>query len=384
MAAISGKSAIVGVNEYPKRRDPTVTALQIHALCAKAALEEAGLTKDDVDGYFTSGVGGMPTVAMCEFLGLRPTYVDSTSIGGSSFVSHVGHAAGAIASGLCNVALITYGSTSWSQLTAIGTGGRAQGDYWDQFEVPYGPTTVGSYALAAQRYEHEFGGTVEKRAEVSVATRKWAQLNPDAMFREPLTIEDVVKSRVISSPLRFFECCVISDGGGAVVMTSAERARDLKQKPVYILGVGEAVSHTSMNQMADLLTIPAKVSGEKAFRLAGLKPADIQVAEIYDSYTITVLLSLEGLGFCKRGEAADFVKGQRTAPGGAFPLNTDGGGLSSNHPGMRGIFTVIEATRQLRGQRGKAQVKDAKVALCHGTGGSLSSGATAILSIESR
>ncbi|MBI3953445.1 MAG: thiolase, partial [Chloroflexi bacterium] len=361
MAAISGKSAIVGAYEYPKRRDPSASALGIHALCAKAALEEAGLTKDDVDAYFTSGVGGMPPITMCEFLGIRPTYIDSTSIGGSSFVSHVGHAAGAIASGLVDVALITYGSIAWSQLQAIGTGGRAQGEYADQFEIPYGPTTVGSYALAAQRYEHEFGGTVEKRAEVSVATRKWAQLNPDAMFRDPLTIQDVVNSRVISSPLHFFECCVISDGGGAVVMASAERARDLKQKPVYVLGVGEAVDHATMSQMPDLLTIPAKLSGEKAFRLAGLKPADVQVAEVYDSYTITVLLSLEALGFCKRGEAADFVAGQRTAPGGAFPLNTDGGGLSSNHPGMRGIFTVIEATRQLRGQRGKAQVQGAKV-----------------------
>ncbi|MFQ5872709.1 MAG: acetyl-CoA acetyltransferase [Dehalococcoidia bacterium] len=381
MGFISKKAAVVGIAEFPERRAPYKTAMQIHAECAKAALEDAGLTKDDVGGYFTCAVGGgMPTVSMAEYMKIWPTYVDSTSMGGSSFVSHVGHAAAAIASGMCNVALITYGSTAWSEATAVGTGGDLE--IWDaaySFEQPYGPTIVGCYALAAQRHAHEFGSTDAQRAEISVATRKWAAMNPDAMFRDPLAIEDVVNSRIISSPLRKLECCVISDGGGAIVMTSAERANDLKQPPVYVLGAGEAIGAVSMNQIEDFTVLPAKASGEKAFKMAGVKPEDIDVAQIYDSFTITVLLSLESLGFCKRREGGDFVSGQRTAPGGDFPMNTDGGGLSSNHPGMRGMFLILEATRQLRGEAGPRQVSDARLAIAHGTGGQLSSGATVIL-----
>ncbi|MEE9199760.1 MAG: acetyl-CoA acetyltransferase [Dehalococcoidia bacterium] len=381
MGFISKKTAVVGIAEFPERRAPHKTAMQIHAECAKAALEDAGLTKDDVDGYFTSAVGGgMPTATMAEYMKISPTYVDSTSIGGASFVSHVGHAAAAISAGVCNVALITYGSIAWTEAKAVGTGGDLE--IWDapySFEQPYGPTIVGCYALAAQRHAYEFGSTDAQRAEIAVATRKWAAMNPQAMFRDPLTIDEVVGSRIISSPLHKLECCVISDGGGAIVMTSAERAKDLKHPPVYILGAGEAMGPVSMSQMEDFTVLPAKISGEKAFKMAGVEPEDIDVAEIYDSFTITVLLSLEALGFCKRGEGGDFVSGQRTAPGGRFPMNTDGGGLSSNHPGMRGMFLILEATRQLRGEAGPRQVDNAKLAVAHGTGGQLSSGATVIL-----
>ena len=380
MGFITKKTAIVGIAETKERRTPYKTALQIHAEMAKEALEDAGLTKDDVDGYFTCGIGWADPLLLAEYLQIKPTYMDSTSIGGASFVSHVGHAAGAIASGMCDVALITYGSVAWSQGVAVGTGADVDvyDEAWD-FEVPYGFTIVGCYALLAQRHAHLYGTTDAQRAEVSVANRKWAALNPDAMFRFPITIENVVNSRIIASPLHFLECCVISDGGGAIVMTSSERARDLKHPPAYILGAGEAGSHLSMSQVPDFVSLPAKLSGEKAFKMAGVKPKEIDVVEIYDSFTITALLSLEDLGFCKKGEVGDFVSGQRTAPGGDFPMNTDGGGLSSNHPGMRGIFLVIEATRQLRGGLGERQVPNVKLALAHGTGGNHSSGATVIL-----
>lgn len=347
--------------------------------CAKGALEDAGLTKTDVDAYFTSGVGGMPPVVMAEYLGIRPTYVDSTSIGGSSFVSHLGHAAAAIAAGMCQVALITYGSTAWSAGAAIGTGGRAFSEVPDHFEAPFGPTLISCYALAARRHMYQYGTTSEQLAEISVATRKWAAMNPNALFRAPITIEDVVNSRLVADPLHLLDCCIITDGGGAVVVTSAERARDCKKPPVFVLGAGEAISHAVMSQMDDLTVIPAKWSGEKAFAMAGLTPQEMNLAMIYDSFTITALLTLEGLGFCSPGEGGAFVSGQRTAPGGSLPMNTDGGGLSSNHPGMRGMFLLLEATRQLRGERGEAQVPNCKLAVCHGTGGMLSSGATAIL-----
>lgn len=384
MGFITKKAAIVGINEYQLRRAPGVTTQQIQAECAKAALEDAGLKKDDVDAYFTSGLSPLEVLVTAEYLGIRPTYVDSTSIGGPSFISHVGHAAVAIAAGLCEVALITYGSTVLSEMKAIGTGGSLRTNSGpDSFERPYGQTLVGCYALAAQRHAYEFGSTDAQRAEISVATRKWASLNPNAMFRQPLTLDEVVKSRIISTPLRMLECCIISDGGGAVVVTSAIRARELRQQPVYILGWGEAVSHgTVMNQMSNFTETAAEISGAKAFKMAGIKSEEIDVTQIYDSFTITVMLNLEGLGFCPRGESGHFVSGQRTAPGGDFPMNTDGGGLSSNHPGMRGIFLIIEATRQLRGTCGVRQVPNAKVALVHGTGGFLSCAATMILSNE--
>lgn len=379
MAFITKKAAIVGVYDHPERRAPYKTPLQIHMECAKHALADAGLTKEDVDAYFTSGVGGMPPVVMAEYLGIHPTYVDSTSIGGASFVSHLGHAAAAIAAGMCQVALITYGSTSWSQGAAIGTGGRTFSEAPDHFEAPFGPTLIANYALAARRHMHQYGTTPEQLAEIAVATRKWAAMNPNALMRSPISIQDVVNSRMIADPLHLLDCCVITDGGGAVVVASAERARDGKKPPVWVLGAGEAVSHSIMSQMHDLTVIPAKWSGEKAFTMAGLTPQEMDLAMTYDSFTITALLALEALGFCKPGEGGDFVSGQRTAPGGALPMNTDGGALSNTNPGMRGIFLLIEATRQLRGERGEAQVPNCKLAVCHGTGGMLSSGATAIL-----
>jgi len=381
MSFITRKAAIVGINEYELRHAPGATPQQIQLECTRGALEDAGLKKDDVDAYFTAGLSPVEAVVTAEYLRIKPTYVDSTSIGGASFIAHLGHAAVAIAAGLCEVALITYGSTALSGMVAIGSGPRPTVRGTDDFELPYGQTLVGCYALAAQRHAYEFGSTDAQRAEISVATRKWASLNPHAMFRQLLTIGEVLNSRMISTPLRLLECCVISDGGGAVVVTSAERARDLRQRPVYVLGWGEALSHgTVMNQMSDFTKTAASVSGDRAFKMAGVKPEDIDVAQIYDSFTITAMLNLEGLGFCPRGESGHFVSGQQTAPGGDLPMNTDGGGLSSNHPGMRGIFLIIEAVRQLRGDCSARQVPNAKLALAHGTGMVLSSAATVILS----
>ena len=307
---------------------------------------------------------------MAEHLNLQPRYLDSTSIGGSSFVAHVTHAAAAIAAGLCEVALITYGSTASSERFAVGTGGGFAGDTPDHFEGPFGPTVLGSYALVAQRHMHEFGTTSEQLAEIAVTIRRHASLNPVAKFRDPITVEDVLASRIVSSPLHLLDCCIISDGGGAVVVTSANRARDLKKPPVYVLGGSEACCHTSMGKR-DLTDMAAKQSGPRAMAMAGVTHNDIDMCMIYDSFTITVLETLENLGFCKKGEGGAFVQNGRIGLGAQLPVNTDGGGLSSNHPGMRGIFLVIEATKQLRGECDARQVKDCEIALCHGTGGML-------------
>ncbi len=376
--------AIVGVAESDLGRVPYKSKFQLSAEASKAALDDAGLTKADVDGVLTTIItegGQFSSLLMAEYMGIRPRYTNSTSIGGSSFVAYVEHAAMAIATGLCDVALICHGSTNISD-----RGGRA-GPVSSaasvfgpsQFEEPYGISTVGSYALAAQRHMHEYGTTSEQLAEIAVATRKWASMNPKALMREPIGIDDVLNSRMIASPLHLLDCCLVTDAGGAVVLTSMDRAKDLKKRPIAVLGTGEAHTHRMISQMPDLTETAAKISGRLAFERSGISHAEIDVAEIYDSFTITVLLTLESLGFCKKGEGGDFVSGQRTAPGGDFPMNTQGGALSYTHPGMFGIFTVIEAVRQLRGECGERQVKDAKIALANGTGGVLSSTGTIIL-----
>ena len=381
--SIKGKTAVAGVYEHPLRWAPHKTQYQIMAESARGALEDAGLSIKNVDGLFTSGVSGMGIVSLAEHLNLNPDFLDSNSIGGSSFVSHTAHAAAAIAAGYCNVALILYGSKWSSDRFAIGTGGASGGDPSEQFENCYGPTTVGDYALTAQRHMYEFGTTSEQLAEIAVTMRKHASMNPYAKFRDPITVEDVITSRVVSSPLHLLDCCMISDGGGAVVVTSAERARDLKKKPVNILGAAEACYHTSAG-VRDLTNAAAKQSGPKALERAGVTHKDVNMAMIYDSFTITVLVTLESLGFCKKGEGGSFVQNGRIGLGGALPINTDGGGLSSNHPGMRGIFLVIEATKQLRGECGERQVKNCNLAMVHGTGGTLGlrhSGASLVLGV---
>ncbi len=380
---LSDKVAIAGVYEHPTRWAPEKTEAQIMAECARGALQDAGLLLEDVDGLFSAGMasGPMSVVSLAEYLNLKPRYVDGTNIGGSSFVAHVNHAAAAIHAGLCEVALVVYGSTAASNAFAIGTGGRAGGDPASAFSAPYGLTTVGGYALVAQRHMHEYGTTSEQLAAIAVAARKHAALNPNAKMRQPITADDVLASRMISEPLHLLDCCIISDGGGALVVTSAEQARDLAKAPVLLRGCGEALWHQELGR-PDLLTIAARQSSEAAFRMAGVTHDDVDLCMIYDSFTITVLVTLENLGFCKPGEGGAFVSGGHIELGGELPINLDGGGLSSNHPGMRGIFLVIEAVKQLRGECGERQVRDARTALVHGTGGllsSLHSGATLIL-----
>lgn len=382
--SLSGKVAIAGVYEHPTRWAPDKTEFQIMAESARGALDDAGLTIGDVDGLFAASMtmGAMGMVDLAEYLNLKPSFIDGTNIGGSSFVAHVTHAAAAIHAGLCNVALILYGSTAASNAMAIGTGMRhGGGNDREAFQTPYGMTTVGSYALVAQLHMQKYGTTSEQLAEIAVTMRRHAGLNPLAKMRAPITVDDVMESRVISSPLHLLDCCIISDGGGAIVVTSVERAKDLRKPVVSVLGCGEAVTHQEIGE-PDILTIAARQSGNAAFAMAGVDRSDIDLAMVYDSFTITVLATLENLGFCERGEGGGFVEHGRIGLGGKLPVNPDGGGLSNNHPGMRGIFLVIEATKQLRGECGDRQVRDAKLAVAHGTGGTLGvshSGATLVL-----
>ena len=374
--------AIVGADESDEMgMVPHKGVLQQHSEAALNALDDAGLSLADVDGLFTAGAS---TLQVAEYLGIHPRYTDTTSVGGSSFVIHVEHAAAAIAAGLIDVALITHGETGYSnRFRKIS---RAQMDPWfpaAQFEMPYhvgGPPST--YALACMRHMHQYGTTHEQLAEIAVATRKWAMLNPKALMRDPLTIDDVLSSRWITYPFHLLDCCLVTDAGGAIVLTSAERATDCKKKPVWVLGSGEAHTHWTLANMPDLTTTPASISGPRAFEMAGVRHEEIDVVEVYDSFTYTALVTLEALGFCKPGEGGAFVSGQRTAPGGDFPLNTNGGGLSYTHPGMYGMFLLIEAIRQLRGECGERQVADAKLACVNGTGGALSSTGTLILGVD--
>jgi acetyl-CoA acetyltransferase len=383
--SVKRAAAIVGVGdvELVKGRVPGgKSVLQIQAEAARKALDDAGLSKKDVDGLFVTGVwagSSFASAVLGEYLGINPKYTESTNIGGSSFEAHVGHAAAAIRAGLCEVALIVYGSTRRSDGMRF-ENLTSNPSLLYQYEVPFGfPSPMGAYALAARRHMHQYGTTPEQLAEIAVATRKWAQLNPAATMRDPLTVEDVLNSRVICDPLHLLDCCLITDGAGAIVLVSAERAKDCRKKPIWVLGQGEAHTHWHIQAMPDLTVTPAAEAGKRAFEMAGVTHDDIDVVEIYDSFTITVLLTLESLGFCKPGEGGEFVSGQRTAPGGDFPMNTNGGGLSYAHPGMYGIFLLIEAVRQLRGECGERQVPDARLALVNGTGGTLSSASVCIL-----
>lgn len=381
MPSYNGRIAIVGVAESDYGRVPNMTEMQLHAQATWRALDESGLHKNDIDAVFCSAHAlGMPTVMLCEYLQIFPRYSDTTSIGGSSFEAHLNHAVAAIRAGKCEVALITYASTQLSSRGRMpGTGGRPATIPEATYESPYGNTLVGAYAMAARRHMYQFGTTSEQLAEIAVVTRRHASLNPLAMYRELITVQDVLNSRLIADPLHLLDCCVVSDGGGAVLVTTEDRARDLKQQPVYVLGSSESHTHAHISQMPDLTVTAAAFTAPRAFAEAGVMPSDIDLAMIYDSFTITVLLLLEDLGFCKKGEGGSFVEDGRIALGGQLPINTDGGGLSSNHPGMRGIFLIIEATRQLRNQCGPRQVDGARLAVAHGSGGVLSSQATIIL-----
>ena len=387
--AANREAVIVGVADAALRDGmlaQPMTPLQVQAKVAAAGGADAKLSLRDVDGLLTAGqwgvpgVGQLPTISVGEYLGIVPRFCDGTNIGGAAFESHVGHATMAIERGMCEVALITYGSTQKSARSRT-LGGRPPA-LTMQYETPWGlPTPVGGYAMAAMRHMHEFGTTGEQLAEVAVAARAWAGLNPGATHRQPLSVSDVLASPMISDPLHLLDSCLVTDGGGAIVMTTAEHARALGVQPIHVRGFGEAHTHWSIANMPDLAWhTAAERSGRDALRMAGVGLNAIDLVEIYDSFTITVLMTLEALGFCGRGESGRFVAESRIAPGGSFPMNTNGGGLSYAHPGMYGIFLLIEAVRQLRHECGERQVAGASTALVHGTGGTLSSSATCILS----
>ena len=378
------EAAVAGVGES----ELGVTGRSIYQLqtqAALAALEDAGLKMSEVDGLATAGVERFSAVAMAEYWGIQPSWVCSTMEGGSSFELMVGAAVDAIRSGRCRTALISYGSNQRSAASRR-LGGMVQPHTpADQYEAPYGVLSpISLYALAAQRHFHEYGTTGRQLAEVAVSAREWALLNPKA-YRYgagPITVEDVLSSPMISTPLRLLDCCLVVDGGGAVVLTSLDRAEDLPKRPVRVLGCGQSVTHITMSQMPDLTRTGAVESGAAAFAEAGIGPEDVDVAEIYDSFTITVLLTLEALGFCGRGEGGPFVEDGKTRPGGSFPMNTNGGGLSYCHPGMYGVLLLVEAVRQLRGEAGDRQAPGPETALVHGTGGVLSSHGTVILGVD--
>jgi acetyl-CoA acetyltransferase len=375
-----GACAIVGAAESDIGQVAAgLSPLDLMAQATVRALDDAGLNLADVDGVFaTTSQSRMPTLALCEYLGIQPRYHDGTNIGGCSFMSMVAHAQAAIQAGLCSVALIAYGSTQRS----LGRANVAAPDA-NPYESPYRPLyTASSYALAASRHMHEFGTSREQLAQIAVSARQWALLNPKAWEKEPLTVEDVMRSRMVSSPLTVRDCCLVTDGGGALIVTSAERARSLRSKPAYVLGVGEHLSHYNISSMRDLTVTGARESGAAAYAMAGLRPRDIDVVELYDAFTITTLLFLEDLGFCPKGEGGRFVADGAIAPGGRLPVNTNGGGLSYCHPGMYGVFVLIEAVRQLRGEAGRRQVAGCETAIAHGNGGTLSAQSTVILATD--
>lgn len=372
-----GGSAIVGVAESDLGLVAEgTTPLDLMAQSIQRALADCGLKLSDVDGVFCAASQlRMPTLSLCEYLGIRPRYFDSSFIGGASFQSLAAHAALALEAGLCNVAVIAYGSTQRS----------ARGKFTPQrdmneYDAPYSPRLPATgYAMAAARHMHLYGTTRSDLADIALAARQWAQLNPRAFDRRPLSREDVLNAPMVSSPLGAKDCCLITDGGAAVVMVRADVARDLRKTPVYLLGTGEAQEHHSISQMGELTDTGAARSGSQAYAMAGLSPRDIDVVQVYDAFTITTLLFLEDLGFCPKGEGGRFVQDGAIAPGGKLPVNTSGGGLSYCHPGMFGLFTIVEATRQLRGECGDRQVARAETAIAHGNGGVLAGQATLIL-----
>lgn len=383
MSAPGRTIAIVGAAESDLGEvAPGMTPGDLMAQASLRALEDCGLGVADVDGLLAaSSQLPMASLTLAEELRIgadRTLYTDSTQIGGSSPIAHLQHARAAIAGGLCEVALIAYGSTQRS--AGRGSASVQEVSPW---EAPYRPVLpVAAYALAASRHMHEFGTTREQLAEVAVAARAWAAMNPKAWARDPLTVTDVLAAPLVCDPLGVRDCCLVTDGGGALVVTSAERARTLRRSPVHVLGVGTAHSHRHISEMPDLTRTAAVASGARAFAEAALTPADVDVLELYDAFTITPVLFLEDLGFCAKGDGGAFVSGGRIAPGGALPVNTSGGGLSYNHPGMYGLLLLVEAVRQVRGECGGRQVPDCHVALAHGNGGVLSSQCTVLLGDE--
>jgi acetyl-CoA acetyltransferase len=380
---LRGRAAIVGVADAAS---PTgeleLSGRALEGAMIREALDDAGLTIGDVDGVCYAGMA----TGLAEYLGVHPRFIDGTMVGGSSYQLHVEHAAAAITAGLCDVVVSVYASTPRSDRK------RGQPQQFGpqpgpnpmfEWEMPYGlRLPMGAYALAASAHMARFGTTSEQLAQIAVSTRQWAGLNPWARYRDPITIDDVLASPMVSSPLHLLDCCLVTDGAGAFVMTSAERARDLARPPVYVLGAATCGDHQMISQMPDLTTTAGAISGPAAFAMAGVGPAEVDLLMGYDSFTITALLHLEDLGFCAKGDGGAFVADGRLGPGGSFPMNTNGGGLSYTHPGMYGMFLIAEAVRQLRGEAGDRQLDGPEIAVAHGSGGVLSTMGTLVFGTE--
>lgn len=378
--------AIVGISLSDCGRVDGPTPYALHAQAARRALADSGLDRSVIDGFGSAGLGTLAPAEVAEYLGLKPRWVDSTAVGGATWEVMAAHAADAIAAGRAGAVLLVYGSTARADIKArrrtsnLSFGGRGP----LQFEVPYGHTLIAKYAMAARRHMHEYGTTLEQLAAVAVQARANAAGNPDAMFRDPITVDEVLAGPVIADPFTKLHCCIRSDGGCAVLIAAEEYVRDCAKEPVWILGTGEYLSHTTMSQWEDFTVSPAAVSGRLAFERAGVTPADIDIAEIYDAFTYMTLVTLEDLGFCAKGEGGPFAEKGRLRLDGELPVNTDGGGLSACHPGMRGLFLLVEAVRQLRGEAEGHQVRKAdggppRLAVASGTGGWFCSSGTVVL-----
>jgi acetyl-CoA acetyltransferase len=376
----ANRVAIVGAALSDCGRVPDKTAMGLMAQSSQRAIADAGLTKNDIDGFGGHGTL-LPPVEVSEYLGLRPMWVDATNVGGSSWEVMARHAADAISTGEVDVVLLTYGSTARSDVkrrvrasaASLGTGGAMQ------YEAPYGVTLIAKYAMAARRHMIEYGTTVEQLAEVAVAAHEWAAMNDNAFERDRITIADVAAAPMLAEPFTTKHVCLRTDGGGAVVLAGEKVAKNCAKEPVWILGAADATSHVSMSEWGDFTTTAAALSGPRAFAQAGVSPADVDVCQLYDSFTSTVLLTVEDLGFCAKGEGGPFIGSGALRPGGPLPTNTDGGGLASCHPGMRGMFLMVEAVRQLRGECGARQVQDARLACVHAMGGFFTHSATMVL-----
>ncbi|MEV7467541.1 acetyl-CoA acetyltransferase [Streptomyces kronopolitis] len=384
------KVAVAGVALSDCGRVDDATPYALHAQAARRALADSGLDRSAIDGFASAGLGTLAPIEVAEYLGLRPTWVDSTSVGGATWEVLAAHAAEAIAAGHADAVLLVYGSTARADIKAgrrtsnLSFGGRGP----LQFEVPYGHTLIAKYAMAARRHMHQYGTTLEQLAQVAVQTRANAAANPEAMYRDPITVDDVLGGPVIADPFTMLHCCIRSDGGCAVLLVAEDRVQDLAKPPIWVLGSGTAVSHTTMSQWDDFTVSPAAVSGRQAFARAGVRPDEIDLAELYDAFTYMTLVTLEDLGFCAKGEGGAFVGTGRLLRDGELPVNTDGGGLSACHPGMRGLFLLVEAVRQLRGETGPdRQVHRAdgalpRLAVASGTGGWFCSSGTVVLGRE--
>ncbi len=372
----------VGLSGLPG--SPEATPYALHAQASRAALMEAGLKPSDIDGFASTGLGAIAPLEVAEYMGLRPRWLDSTGVGGATWEVMAAHAVDAIAEGRADVILLAYGSTARTDLRR---GLRTANLDWgtrgpQQFEAPFGHTLISKYAMAARRHMHDYGTTLEQLAEVAVSARYNAGLTPFAAFREAIDIADVLDGPMIADPFTKLQCCIRSDGGAAAILVAEDRVKDLGVRPVWVLGAAEAGTHVSMSQWEDFTVSPAALTGPPAFARAGIRPDEIDVCEIYDAFTYMTLISLEDLGFCKKGEGGPFLSGGRIRVGGGLPTNTDGGGLSACHPGMRGLFLIVEAVRQLRGECGDRQTPDAKLACVSGTGGWFCSSGTMILGAD--